>query len=110
VVNGSARSIAGLPQGSDRIPRPHQFVTPLQRDGHGRQRRGCSAGIDRTQRGTPDRAAALMKPYAGAIDAWEVGAEVGNVKNNRPELMERTAHGGQPVEHNCNKRGRRAPP
>ncbi len=89
MVNGSARSIAGLPQGSDRIPRPHQFVTPLQRDGHGRQRRGCSAGIDRTQRGTPDRAAALMKPYAGAIDAWEVGAEVGNVKNNRPELMER---------------------
>ncbi len=30
-----------------------------------------------------------MKPYAGEIEAWEVGAEVGNVKNNRPELMER---------------------
>jgi len=30
-----------------------------------------------------------MKPYAGEIDAWEVGAELGNVKNNRPELMER---------------------
>lgn len=40
-------------------------------------------------RGTPDQAAALMKPYAGAIEAWEVGAEVGNVKNNRSELMER---------------------
>jgi putative SOS response-associated peptidase YedK len=35
------------------------------------------------------QAAELMKPYAGAIEAWEVGAEVGNVKNNRPELMER---------------------
>jgi putative SOS response-associated peptidase YedK len=34
-------------------------------------------------------AATLMKPYAGAIEAWEVGAEVGNVRNNRPELMER---------------------
>jgi len=31
----------------------------------------------------------LMKPYAGPIEAWEVGAEVGNVRNNRPELMER---------------------
>jgi putative SOS response-associated peptidase YedK len=40
-------------------------------------------------RGTPDQAAELMKPYAGAIEAWEVGAEAGNVKNNRPELMER---------------------
>ncbi len=29
-----------------------------------------------------------MRPYAGAIEAWEVSAEVGNVKNNRPELME----------------------
>jgi putative SOS response-associated peptidase YedK len=39
--------------------------------------------------GTPDRAEALMKPYAGAIEVWEVGAAVGNVKNNQPELMER---------------------
>ena len=30
-----------------------------------------------------------MKPYVGAIEAWEVGAAVGNVRNNRPELMER---------------------
>jgi hypothetical protein len=35
------------------------------------------------------RAAEMMKPYAGAIEAWEIGAEVGNLKNNRPELMER---------------------
>ena len=38
---------------------------------------------------TPDQAAALMKPYAGEIEAWRVGAEAGNAKNNRPELMER---------------------
>ena len=37
----------------------------------------------------PNEAAALMKPYAGEIETWEIGAEVGNVKNNRPELMER---------------------
>jgi putative SOS response-associated peptidase YedK len=42
--------------------------------------------IDDWMRGTPNQAAALMKPYAGAIEAWEVG---GNVRNNRPELMER---------------------
>ena len=40
-------------------------------------------------RGPPEMAEELMKPYGGAIEAWEVGAEVGNVKNNRPELMER---------------------
>jgi putative SOS response-associated peptidase YedK len=45
--------------------------------------------FDDWMRGTPDQAAALMKPYAGEIEAWEVGSEVGNVKNNRPELMER---------------------
>jgi hypothetical protein len=32
-----------------------------------------------------------MKPYAGEIEAWEVGAAVGNVKNNAPELMERVS-------------------
>jgi putative SOS response-associated peptidase YedK len=36
-----------------------------------------------------DQAATLMKPYAGEIEAWEVGAEVDNVKNNQPELMRR---------------------
>jgi putative SOS response-associated peptidase YedK len=45
--------------------------------------------FDEWMRGTTDQAAALMKPYAGAIEAWEVGADVGNVKNNRPELMDR---------------------
>jgi hypothetical protein len=34
---------------------------------------------------------ALIAPYAGEIELWEVGAEVGNVKNNRTELMERVA-------------------
>jgi len=29
----------------------------------------------------------MMKPYAGTIEAWEVMADVGNVKNNGPELM-----------------------
>jgi putative SOS response-associated peptidase YedK len=27
--------------------------------------------FDEWMRGTPDQAAALMKPYAGAIEAWE---------------------------------------
>jgi putative SOS response-associated peptidase YedK len=45
----------------------------------------CSAG---GMRGTPDQATALMKPYAGEIEAWEVETEVGNVRNNRPELIE----------------------
>ena len=40
-------------------------------------------------RGTPEQAAAMMKPYAGDIEAWEVGPEVGNVRNNRLELIER---------------------
>ena len=47
--------------------------------------------FDDWMRGTPDQAADLMKPYAGEIEAWEVGAEVGNMKNNRPELIERVA-------------------
>ena len=40
-------------------------------------------------RGTPDQPAPMMKPYAGEIERREAPAEVGNVKNNRPELMER---------------------
>ena len=40
-------------------------------------------------RGSPDQAVTLLTPYPGMIEAWEVGADVGNVKNNRPELMER---------------------
>ena len=45
--------------------------------------------FDDWMRGTPDQAAALMKPYPGAIEAWEVAAAVVNVRNNAPELMER---------------------
>ena len=45
--------------------------------------------FDEWMRGTPDQAVTLLTPYPGAIEAWEVGAEVGDVKNNRPELMER---------------------
>ena len=37
----------------------------------------------------PEDAAGMMKPYGGAIDLWPVGKDVGNVRNNRPELMER---------------------
>jgi len=40
-------------------------------------------------RAPPEIAAGMMTPYGGAIDVWEVGADVGNVRNNRPELMER---------------------
>jgi putative SOS response-associated peptidase YedK len=47
--------------------------------------------FDDWMRDTPEEAAALMKPYAGTIEAWEVAAEVGNVRNNRPELMERVS-------------------
>jgi hypothetical protein len=32
----------------------------------------------------------MMKPY-GAIEAWQVGPDVGNVRNNRPELLDRFA-------------------
>ena len=47
--------------------------------------------FDDWMRGTPDQAMSMTKPYAGDIEAWEVGPEVGNVRNNRPELMERVA-------------------
>ena len=40
---------------------------------------------------SPETAAAMMKPHAGAIDVWPVSKDVDNVRNNRPELMERTA-------------------
>ena len=40
-------------------------------------------------RGPPELAAGMMKPYGGAIDIWEVSADVGNVRNNRPDLMDR---------------------
>lgn len=40
-------------------------------------------------RGPTELAAEMMEPYGGTIEAWEVDAAVGNVRNNRPELMER---------------------
>ena len=42
-------------------------------------------------RGPPELAAGMMKPYGGAIEAWEVGAGVGNVRNKGPELIARAA-------------------
>src|SRR5215468_1026400 len=33
-------------------------------------------------RGTPDQATAMMKPYAGDIEAWEVGSEISNIRNS----------------------------
>jgi putative SOS response-associated peptidase YedK len=40
-------------------------------------------------RGPPEEAMAMMKPYGGEIDVWQVPNAVGNVRNNSPELMER---------------------
>jgi hypothetical protein len=45
--------------------------------------------FDDRMRAPPEIAAEMMKPYADAVDAGEVGAEIGNVRNNRPELMDR---------------------
>ncbi|MCW5734044.1 MAG: SOS response-associated peptidase [Enhydrobacter sp.] len=47
--------------------------------------------FDDWMRSPPEIAAQIMKPYGGAIDVWEVGSDVGNVRNNRPDLMERVA-------------------
>jgi hypothetical protein len=44
--------------------------------------------FDEWMRGSPDQAVTLLTPYPGMIEAREVGADVGNVKNNRPQLME----------------------
>lgn len=49
------------------------------------------AQFDDWMRGPPEIAAEMMKPYTGAIEAWEVTSDVGNVRNNRPDLMERVA-------------------
>ena len=50
-----------------------------------------AAQFDDWMRGPTELAAGMMKPYAGAIDVWEVSAEVGNVRNNKPELMDKVA-------------------
>jgi putative SOS response-associated peptidase YedK len=45
--------------------------------------------FDDWMRGPTELAAEMMRPYAGAIEQWEVGPEVGNVRNNKPELLDR---------------------
>jgi putative SOS response-associated peptidase YedK len=47
--------------------------------------------FDDWMRRPPEIAAQMMVPYGGAIEIWEVDNAVGNVRNNRPELMERAA-------------------
>src|SRR5262245_9667165 len=47
--------------------------------------------FDDWMRGPSEMAAAMMRPYGGEIDAWEVSGSVGNVKNNAPELMDPVA-------------------
>ena len=47
--------------------------------------------LDDWMRGPPDLAAEMMKPYGGAIDIWEVAKDGGNVRNNKPELLDRVA-------------------
>jgi putative SOS response-associated peptidase YedK len=42
-------------------------------------------------RSPAEEATKMMQPYAGAIEAWEVSADVGNVRNNHSGLMERAA-------------------
>ena len=42
-------------------------------------------------RGPPELAAEMMKPYGGAIDIWEVSRDVGNVCNNKVQLLDRVA-------------------
>jgi putative SOS response-associated peptidase YedK len=39
--------------------------------------------FDDWMRGTSDQAAEMMKPYAGEIEAWEVGAAVGTFSRTR---------------------------
>jgi putative SOS response-associated peptidase YedK len=42
-------------------------------------------------RGPPELAGEMIKPYGGTIDIWEVGSEVGSVRNNKPQLLDRVA-------------------
>src|SRR5215468_6730195 len=70
-----------------------------------------TAQFDAWMRGTPDQAAAMMKRCAGELEAWEVGTEVGSVRNNWPELMERVvhhAHAGPIMFSEKSRIGRRA--
>ena len=42
-------------------------------------------------RGSPELAAEMMKPYGSDIDIWKVGKGVGNMRYNKPELLDRVA-------------------
>lgn len=50
--------------------------------------------FDQWMLGSADEAAALMTPYGGEVEAWEVSTAVGNPRNNRPGLLQRV---GLPV-------------
>lgn len=39
-------------------------------------------------RASPGQAAGMMAAYGGAIEAWPVSSDVGQVRNNRPDLVE----------------------
>ncbi len=47
--------------------------------------------FDDWMRGPPDLSAEIMKPYGGAIEVWEVGKAIGNVRNKKPELLDHVA-------------------
>ena len=43
--------------------------------------------------GLPEMAGEMMKPYVCAIEVWEVGRDVGNVRNNKPRITWRICVG-----------------
>lgn len=45
--------------------------------------------FDDWMRGLPEQAAEMMQPCGGGVEEWEVDAALGNVRNNRAELMKR---------------------
>ena len=47
--------------------------------------------FDDWMRGPSEMAAQMMKPYAGKVETYEVSSDVGNVRNNRADLMDRVA-------------------
>jgi len=61
------------------------IARPIVKSGRQQQRHRCrrqvqqldDSQVETWMRDTPDQAAALTKPYAGPIEAWEVSAEVG---------------------------------
>jgi putative SOS response-associated peptidase YedK len=51
------------------------------------------AQFDTWMRDTPDEAAALMRPYAGELEAWEVSSRINKPQNNDAALIEPLATG-----------------